>query len=361
MPGRIHLIAPAGSLQPFYAVLGIERASQLVAIVQERVGDAYRVTAEHSVIDATEDELRAGRTDDETRARDITSALADSDVRAMIAVRGGAWFARILPRIDFSVLDRRNKSIAVFGFSELTPLVNVVGAHRNGLGFYDMGPAFLVYGLKRHAGKTLGLSDSTDPTPDQWMRANLRHHIRDYFRRVVEIIESRGEPITLSARLARGTLPAHARASFVGGNLTVLSAMIGSMYADCVAPENHWIILEDFNDKPERIDRFLAHLTLARYWDRCEGLLLGDFHQADRDLGPAVLAMLEYHLPPESRLPILVTTEVGHTWPMTPVPLHKEAALMRDSDGEVSIRWSPECDARRAVEKREVQRSKFKK
>lgn len=342
MPCVIHLIAPAGSLQSFYAVLGIERASQLVAIVQECVGDAYRVTAEHSVLDATEDELLVGRTDDDARANDITAALANSDVCAVVAVRGGAWFTRILPRIDFSVLGRRNKSIAVFGFSELTPLVNIVGAHRSGLGVYDMGPAFLVYGLKRHAGKTLGLSDSTDPTPDQWMRASLRHYIRDYFRSVVEIIEARGEPITLPARLARGTLPAHARASFVGGNLTVLSTMIGSMYADCVAPENHWLVLEDFNDKPERIDRFLAHLTLARYWDRCKGLLLGDFHQADRDLGSAVLAMLEYHLPPDSRLPILVTAEVGHTWPMTPVPLHKDAALIQDSDGEISIRW-PAC------------------
>lgn len=346
MRGAIHLIAPAGSLGSFYAVLGIKGAAQLIALVQECVGDAYRITADQAILDAEEDELQAGRTDDAARAGDITAALADSNVRAIVAVRGGAWFTRILPRIGFSVLDRRESPVAVFGFSELTPLVNIVGAHRNGLAFYDMGPAFLVYGLKRHAVMVLGLSDATDPTPDEWMRANLCHHIRDYFRRVIEIIEGRGEPITLPARLVRGVLADRFDAIFIGGNLTVLSTMIGSRYEECIDPCRKWIVLEDFNDKPERLDRFLAHLTLAEYWERCAGVLLGDFHHGDRDLGPAVLTMLEYHLPPESRLPVLVTPEVGHTWPMTPIPLHRAASLSRGPDGEYCVCWSVPAPAR---------------
>ena len=339
MSSMIHLIAPAGSLQPFYAVLGIDRAAQLIAMIQEWIGPGYAVTTNESILDTTEDERNAGRRDDDARADDISSALADPEIRAIVAIRGGAWFARILPRIDFSALDRRETLISVFGFSELTPLVNIVAAHPLGRGFYDMGPAFLTYGLKRHAATRLGLSDQTNPTPDEWMRANLRHHMADYFRRVVEIIEDRGKPIELSARLVDGEMPDSTEATFVGGNLTVLSTMIGSRFADCIDPRGHWIVLEDFNDKPERMDRFLAHFTLAGFWGRCDGLLLGDFHQGDRDLGPAVRTMLEFHIPRDSRLPVLITDQVGHIWPMIPLPLFRTGRAEQIDAIKCRIHW----------------------
>jgi len=335
----IHLIAPAGSLHSFYKTLGIDRASQFIAMVREFIGGDYATTANEAVLDASEDEQNGGRRDDDARADDITSALADPDVRAIVAIRGGAWFTRILPRINFSVLDQRETPIAVFGFSELTPLVHIVAAHPLGRGYYDMGPAFLTYGLKRHAVTRLGLSDQTAPTADEWMRENLRRNMVDYFRRVVDITEDRGKPIELSARLVRGEMPDSTEAKFVGGNLTVLSTMIGSRCSECIDPHRKWIVLEDFNDKPERIDRFLAHFTLAGFWDRCAGLLLGDFHQNERDLRPAVLAMLDFHLPRDSRLPVLITDQVGHVWPMTPLPLHRMGSVHRIDEFEYRIHW----------------------
>ncbi len=340
MTPTIHLIAPAGPLHLFYAVLGIERASQLLAIVQEMIAETYVVTGNEALLDTPEDEQSGGRRDDRERAEDITAALSNPSVRAIVAIRGGAWFTRILPRVDFSVLDRRETPIAVFGFSELTSLVNIVAVHPLGRGFYDMGPAFLTYGLKRHAATRLGLSDETDPTPDQWMRSNLRRHMVDYFRRVIEIIEGWGKSIELSARLVRGQLPDSMEASFVGGNLTVLSTMIGSRYMDSIDPGGKWIVLEDFNDKLERMDRFLAHLTLAGFWDRCAGLLLGDFHRGDDDLRPAILAMLDFHSLHESRLPVLTTDQVGHIWPMTPLPLHQSGNVERRDGVDYRIRWS---------------------
>ncbi len=337
---RIHLIAPAGSLRSFLATLNIGRATELIAIIQAMVGDGYSVTANEGVLDAEEDECSGGRRDDAARANDITAALADADVRAVVALRGGAWFTRILPHIDFSVLDRRSSPVAVFGFSELTPLVNIVAGHRNGRGYYDMGPAFLVYGLRRHATVRLGLNEQSSPTPDEWMRTHLHEHMADYFRRVIEIVEGRGEPIELSARLVRGELAEGTSAAFVGGNLTVFSTLIGSRYAEAVRPKGKWIVLEDFNDKPERIDRFLSHLTLSGFWERCEGLLLGDFHQGDCDLGPAVLNMLNYHLPQNSSLPVLVADRVGHVWPMTPLPLHRSGWFTKI--GPDRLQWR--CD-----------------
>jgi muramoyltetrapeptide carboxypeptidase len=336
---RIHLISPAGPCRPFFGPIGVRSGAELVALVQEAIGPSYQVSGNELILDAVEDESRGGRSDDRLRAEDLQLALADSNVVAIVALRGGAWFTRILPLIDFAVLDRRERRIAVFGFSELTPLVNIVGAHPRGLGIYDMGPAFLTYGMKRFAATRLQPADLAGVTPEEWMLQRLRDEFFTFFRQVTSLIEGGGGVGPLTARHIQGELPRSGEMRFVGGNLTVFSTLIGSRYPECISPKDRWLVLEDFNDKPERFDRFLAHLTLAGYWDDCEGVLLGDFHEGQRDLSETVLAILSYHLPRNRPLPILVTSQVGHIWPMTPLPLHIPGTLEVIDESSVSIRW----------------------
>jgi muramoyltetrapeptide carboxypeptidase len=334
----IHLIAPAGSLQSFYKNLGVENGAQMMVLFQDYVGSEFQLTADLRILEGHEDELHGGRFDDDVRAEDITQALADDSVAAILAVRGGAWFTRILPHIDFSVLDRRTSPVTVFGFSELTSFINIVARHPHCRGYHDMGPAFLVYGLKRHAEQVLKLSDTTDPTPQQWMQHNLRHQIAVYLKEMLGLLRGRPAP-PISATLIRGQLKTNTPATFVGGNLTVLSTMIGSRYADSIAPDSRWLMLEDFNDKPERFDRFLSHFTLADYWSRCSGLLLGDFHRDDTDLLPAILSMLDYHLLPDG-FPVLATRQIGHVWPMVALPLNRAGRWRLQTDGR--FQWH--CD-----------------
>jgi len=321
--------------------LDIDRPQELVSQAQAAIGPEYQVTADIDLLNAEEDEERGGRTDDDARAADITQALTSDDIAAIIAVRGGAWFTRTLPRIDFTALDRRSRPLAVFGFSELTPLVNIVGAHARGLGVYDMGPAFLTYGLRLHAGRQQKNDATASEPPHRWMRRHLRPAVDQYYQRVVAMIEGRDSTEPIMARLIRGPAPKDADAIFLGGNLTVLSTMIGSRYERCISPQGKWLVLEDFNDKPERFDRFLSHLTLAGYWEQCTGVLLGDFHQNDRDLTSALAAMLHYHLPQGSELPVLFSDRIGHTWPMSPLPLQRPLKLRRRDENLFEISWAP--------------------
>lgn len=335
---RFHLIAPAGPAQPFFAALKLNSASAFVEYVQRVVGPNYLVTADSALLEAHEDAMHGGRTDDAARATDLQDAFADPATAAIVAVRGGAWFARTLGRIDFSVLDRRASKLALFGFSEMTPLINIVAASREAIGVYDMGPAFLTYGL-RHFVLTRG-QDQLAPgqTAEQWVESRLHDDCAAYFHQVVALIEGRGEGVILSARCVAGQLPDSFEATFVGGNLTVLSTLVGSKFESAIQPDGRWILLEDFNDKPERFDRFLAHFTLAGYWDGCAGILLGDFHNAHIDLNPAMLEMLRFHLPAERSVPILFSKRVGHIWPMTPVPFHLPAQAARNGE-QFDIRW----------------------
>ena len=334
---KIHLIAPAGSCRPFLAALELSSAADLLALVQEYTGADYLVVGDEFLIAAEEDEDRGGRDDDRRRAEDIEQALGDPEVVAIVTIRGGAWFTRILPFIDFTILDRRPEPVTVFGFSELTTLVNIVGAHRNGRGIYDMGPAFLMYGLKRHAVTQLGLTTSDDSSAAVWMGPRLRPELRAFFRDVVSIIEGRGTDRAITAELISGELPDSSAVTFVGGNLTVLIALVGTPYQRFIEPTGRWLVIEDLNEKPERLDRFLAQLTLAGFWNECAGLLLGDFHKGDRTLTEAVAALLAYHLPSTRTIPVLTSEQVGHIWPMSPLPLHTPMRVERIAPRQFSI------------------------
>lgn len=323
------------------AFAGLTSPAQLVELFQANIGPRYRITGDLELLGAKEDELRGGRRDDERRAADIAAALADDGVAALLSVRGGAWFTRVLPRIDFSVLHRRTTRVAVFGFSELTTLVNIVGAHPQGLGVYDMGPAFLAYGLKRHA-RLAGLIDpADDAAADRWAAERFPAEFRAFLDDMVGMIEGRGTRRPIFARLIRGSLPDVVEASFAGGNLVVWATLAASAYEPLVCPPRSWLFLEEINEKPERIDRFLSLLTLAGYWERCAGLLLGDFHMKDADLAPAVVEMLEFHLPRGGTLPVLLTAQVGHIHPMSPLPIRVPARVQRESGDRYAISWDP--------------------
>jgi len=336
---RLHLIAPAGSCRPFLAAIDVQTAAELIAIVQDAVGTGYVVTGDEVLIQAGEDESLGGRDDDRGRAGDIERALADDGVAAIVLIRGGAWFSRVLGLIDFSVLDSRAKPVAVFGFSELTTLVNIVASHHRGIGVYDMGPAFLVYGLRRHAMLRAALDQLGETSPKSWARARLIPELKTFFRDVVSMIEGRGTERSITARLVGGDPPSPVEATFVGGNLTVLSTLVGSRYKACIDPAGRWLMIEDFNDKIERIDRFLAHITLADLWEECEGILVGNFHRGDYDVTQAVVSLLEYHIPRDRSIPILVTGHIGHIWPMSPLPLNLPVTLEPAGEGHYSIHW----------------------
>jgi muramoyltetrapeptide carboxypeptidase LdcA involved in peptidoglycan recycling len=342
---RIHVFAPAGSLDKFFAFTGLSTASETLAMFQRGLGDRYEVTGDAAILEAVEDDYNGGRHDDDARAREMTEAMADDDVTAMLSIRGGAWLTRVLPRIDFSVLSRRTRPLHVFGFSELTTLVNIVGAYPNVYGVYDMGPAFLVYGLKRFS-RLSGLVAMDDAeAAEAWTRERFPAEFAAFLADVVEIIEGRGTRRPLTAALVRGELPDRSEATFVGGNVAVWTSMAASPFMKLADPAGRWVVLEEIGEIPERIDRYIAQLTVSGVWERCAGLLLGDFHMKDECLTPAVVQLLAYHLPRGSRMPVLVTDSVGHIWPMAPLVMQRPCKVERQSGSVFRIHSVPTASA----------------
>lgn len=339
---RIHLIAPAGSCRPFIERAGFQSADQLIHHIGDVFGEQYEVTGDAAIIGAGEDELRGGRSDDAARARDIENALADDRVTAIVGIRGGAWFTRVVRRIDFSVLDRRTRTVTVFGFSELTTLVNIVAAHPMGAGVYDMCPAFLPYGLKRFARvhESIDGRDELNEYVSKRLMDEFDRHLRDVGR----MIEGRTSERPLTAERVRGSLSRQFDAICAGGNLVVFTALFGTPFERRVCPAGRWIVVEEINEKIERIDRFLAHLGLCGAWERCAGVLLGDFHMREANQGDAVIELLTHHLPADRDIPVLKTDLVGHGWPIAPLPVQTPRVMDSPDGTNYTIRAADPAD-----------------
>lgn len=187
---------------------------------------------------------------DEERAADVNAMFADPDVKGVFAVRGGWGCARVLPHLDYELIRRHPK--ALIGFSDITALH--LGIHaRTGL-------------VSFHAPTAL---------------ASWPSFSADYLRRVVLDGEAvlmqnpaePGEAIVPMEDRVRTIAPGIARGRLLGGNLTVLSALVGTPYLP--AWDGAVLFLEDTNEEIYRVDRMLTQLALAGILERLAGVVFG--------------------------------------------------------------------------------------
>lgn len=334
---RIHLTAVASHATQAMQLLGVKNAAQLVALASSRLDGRYAVTVDGARIFARQDEMHGGRFDDAARAREVEAALADDDVAALVTVRGGSWFTRILERIDFDVLKRRRRTIHIFGFSEMTSLIAIAGRYPKVIGLHDLGPLFLFDGVRRFMSRRAEAYLQAAEMPMDpahcagfgagWASAKYRGMFADFLAEVADILDGRGTRRVPVGRVLSGRLPASRPITIVGGNLSVLMALIGSRYAESIDPAGKWLAIEEINESAGSVDRMLAGLNLAGLLERVEGILLGNFRDGETDLTHAVFEALKHHLPASRKVPVVEITNFGHVYPIAPLPMHREVTL----------------------------------
>ncbi len=331
----IHLFAPASPGAVVLEDYNLSDGRELIARCGQAAGDGYRLRGRASIIDGILDEKQGGRVDDNARIREIEQVLADDNVAAMVAVRGGAWLTRLLPHIDFSVMDKRKRPVSLFGFSEITPLINMIGKHPMGYGYYYMTPGFPRSGMARYGRLNInriargqGLTGkAAERFADKWAKKQAEQRFDEYFQEIIGILEGRGSQRKFVGTLVAGRMDEETRATVIGGCLSLVTPLTTAPFVKTINPKNKWVALEDLEENPYRLDRQFAHLKLAGWFEKCAGLIIGDFHMGDENQTEEVLAMLKYHLPSKSRLPIVVTKDMGHIWPQSPLPLGRRVSL----------------------------------
>jgi muramoyltetrapeptide carboxypeptidase len=183
---------------------------------------------------------------DEQRAADLNAAYADPEVKAVFAVRGGWGGARILPLLDWQTI-RTNPKLLI-GFSDITAL-HLAFAKRAGFATIHGGNATSSW--RKQSWESLWRLAFAADTPTLGGTA---------------MEAEAGRP----ARTIRG---GKARGRLLGGNLTILSTLMGTPWLPDL--NDAVLFLEDVNEAEYRVDRMFQQLKLAGVLDGLAGIIFG--------------------------------------------------------------------------------------
>ncbi|MEM6836896.1 MAG: LD-carboxypeptidase [Cyanobacteria bacterium P01_C01_bin.120] len=246
----------------------------------------------------------AGR--DRDRAADVNRFFADSEIAALLPIRGDWGSARILPFLDYDLI-RQNPKIIV-GFSDLTALLLGITAKTGLVTFH--GPN----------GLTAWRPDQTEP-----FRQVLFDGVAMSFENPIAA-EDRDRLMQTRFRVQTIT-PGRAQGKLYGGNLSVLSGIVGSPYMPDLT--GAILFLEDIGESIYRIDRMLTQLKLAGILDQLAGFVFGQCTNCGPSGGYGALTLeqvLTDHLAPLN-IPAWWNAAIGHVEPILTLPLGIEITM----------------------------------
>ncbi|UCD37304.1 MAG: LD-carboxypeptidase [Fidelibacterota bacterium] len=295
----VGLINPAG---PTWHPVDIEIVEEILAALDLKVKRGRHLLDRYGYL--------AGK--DADRAADVNQMFADTSVDALLAVRGGWGCNRILPLLDYDLI-RRNPKV-IMGYSDITGLLLAIYA-RTGLVTFH-GP--------------VGISTWNDFSVDLFRRI--------LFEGQTPTLRNPGKPedeLAQTENRVQTITPGQAQGIMVGGNLSVLTAMLGSPYL----PD--WkgkiLFLEEVDEKIYRVDRMLTQLRLAGVLDEIAGLVFGkctNCGPGDSYGSLTLEEVLNDHLL-ELKVPAWYGAMIGHITDKFTVPL---GIQVRIDAGEGSIR-----------------------
>lgn len=239
---------------------------------------------------------------DAERSADLNAMFADPTVAGIFALRGGYGSSRLLPYLDYAVIQQNPK--VLLGYSDITALLLAIH-HKTGLVTFH-GPvvnqklsAYTVTELLQAVTTTATprLVGAPPPFTAQPGQVERTH-------RVVTIV------------------PGQAQGALIGGNLTLLTHLLGTPFFPDLTGKI--LFLEDVSEAVYRLDRMLTQLWLAGCLEQVAGLVLGKFtdckptyslaasrtlaevlEERCRDIGiPAVRGLLIGHVEEQTTLPI---------------------------------------------------------
>ena len=237
---------------------------------------------------------------DEDRAEDLNAMFADYTIDAILPFRGGWGANRILEYINYDLIKENPKPL--IGYSDITALLLAIYAKTGLITFH--GP--------------VGSSSWTDFT---W----------HYFEKAL----MQTAPYTMTNTYKTPNLPENALTTItegqatgilLGGNLTVLTAMLGSNYTPDW--EDSLLFLEDVGEDIYRIDRMLTQLRLNGIFEKINGFIFGKCSGCDEANGFhfTLEQIVEDHIK-EFMIPAYVGANIGHIDDMFTLPVGIQAEM----------------------------------
>ncbi len=295
-PGQtVGLINPAG---PTYISWDLEVVEESLAALGFRT-----VRGEH-VLDRRG--YLAGSDGD--RAADLNAMFRDDDIDGILCVRGGWGAARILPLIDYDVV-RANPKVFC-GYSDITSLLLALHAHTGLVGFH--GPVGTATWNEFSVG---------------WFRRVLMDGEAVTFSNPTDV----GDNLVQTSDRVQTITPGRARGRMLGGNLSVLTGIVGSGYLPDF--DGAILFLEEIGEDIYRVDRMLTQLKLAGVLDAVAGVVFGKCTDCESTESYGSLTLEEVlgdHLRPLG-VPVWYGAMIGHIADKWTVPVGSEVEIDADA------------------------------
>lgn len=226
----------------------------------------------------------------------LSNILSNESVPELVmALRGGYGLSRIIDKIDFHALAKRD--LKFVGHSDFT-LFSLAYYALTGKASYIGPMACFDFG-----------SEKISPFMEQ--------HFWTLLQEKKDLIDVKArQPYTFSSE---GVL--------WGGNLTMVNQAVGTPYLPQI--KNGILFLEDINEHPYRIERNLYQLRDAGILERQSAVILGQFNGYklyENDQGYSFESMVE-HLRDCCQVPILTDLPFGHIHHKVTLPVGEKAAL----------------------------------
>lgn len=244
---------------------------------------------------------------DRDRAADINRMFEDDGIRGVICYTGGWGSPRILPYLDYDLIARKPKVFT--GFSDITALLNAIH-QRTGL-------------VTFHA-----------PTGS----STFESYTVENFRRVVMTPEPAGllnppekRKDVLADRVNRIVRLHGGKASgrLVGGNLTLLAALMGTPYE--IDTAGAILFAEDVEEAVYRVDRMLTQLALGGKFDAMAGFVFGRCTRCEEEPSAFSLEDVLRDRFSGAGKPALTGLSFGHIEQKLTIPVGIQATLDADA------------------------------
>jgi muramoyltetrapeptide carboxypeptidase len=244
---------------------------------------------------------------DRERAADLQEMFEDDAVRGIVCHSGGWGSPRLLPLLDFDRIRRHPK--VFLGFSDVTALLNALHQETGLVTFH--GPVassvlrpWTLEHLRRALQSPAPLGTLANPPKEE-----------------DELIGRAFRTLTIRGGRARGRL--------VGGNLTLLAALMGTPWE--IDTEGAILLLEDTDEELYRIDRMLTQLALGGKLDKAAGVVFGTCTDCPVE-GPSfsLEEILRDRLEPLG-VPVLKGLAFGHIPEKLTLPIGLPATLDADA------------------------------
>jgi muramoyltetrapeptide carboxypeptidase len=227
-------------------------------------------------------------------------------VKALWCIRGGSGAISLLKDLDYELI--RNHPKILLGYSDITALHLAIYRHSGVVGFH--GPVASSTPSDYSVEHMLAVLTDPQPTYTIHMARENAEHAKE---------EPHFGIRTVHGGVATGPL--------IGGNLSLVSALAGTPYAADF--RGGILFLEEVNEEPYRIDRWMTQLDLAVGLDKAAALMVGICEHCGPKPDSSSLTLdqtFDMHLDP-LKVPAVTGYSIGHIRNQFTLPIGVRARL----------------------------------